>query len=165
MRMRVTKEIEKHTGKDKQKGINKESESSSNKRTSQTFGISVENKDRNNQTRRKLKYLSDIRRNIRSQEKTSETQETMENMKRKGSNQRKRAERLNSIEYSTRKKKNSEKQQLEEGDKTGKNQPELWSKVIGRREKKQNKRREEVSKTNKRIAKRRRKEDPSRLLQ
>lgn len=128
--IQVIKEIKKHIGKDKQKETNKISESMSSKKTSLS-GISTENKEKNTQARRELRYMTDIRRTIPIQTKTIETQKNTDNVKRKGSSQKKRAERLNSVEYSSRKKKNSEKQQMEEG---GRNQSEL---VEGHRKKRE----------------------------
>lgn len=60
---------------------------------------------------------------------TPETQKSIN--KRKESNQKKKVERINSVESNGRRKKNKETPSIEQRDKS---QPELWSKIIGRRD-------------------------------
>lgn len=101
-------------------------------------------KNKNSNTRRELKYQTDISRVTQSKVGTPAFQDIVDSVKRKENTQKKRTERINSLEYNARKKKNNkENQYAYEGDG---NASELWSKVIGRKERKQNKNREEGNK-------------------
>lgn len=127
--------------KAKEKEVSKEKETMSNEGVPRSPRISIGNKPGVIQSRRELKYPL-APRNSDSQGETPKSVERIQYLKRKEkeslSSKKKRVERINSIDSSVRKKKNRGQPVAKEQE-----QPELWSKIIGRKEKRQNKRREE----------------------
>lgn len=79
--------------------------------------------------------------NLYRHAETPESLKVGDNVRSKGSNPKIRAERLNSTESSSRKKRNKNKEDPTM-ERANENQPETWSKIIRRKEKRKNRDRE-----------------------
>lgn len=152
------KEIDKSMEKDKEIVTDKEKDNL-NRRASHPSATPVESRGRAVKIRRELSYPPDSQGKVRPQDKVQQTQKRLEVPERRErgsvSSKKKKKERLSSTDLSARKKRKNKQSEEENGD-----QPELWSKIIGRREKKQNRDREEAHKRNEKEDVRTRKRKP-----
>lgn len=131
----TSRNTSKRTEEDKLKGLSKACEDPGNKEISPKHSNLLENKNKGNQTKRELRYTQLGNKIVSQQKETPESLKSRISVRRKGSNPRIRVDRLNSIESSTGKKRHNKKEDSN-AEKVRDNQPEIWSKIIGRKEKK-----------------------------
>lgn len=125
--------------KDKRKNSNSGGKNTSGKRNSQPVITPIERRNKNSKIRRELSYPMDVRNNIRLEEKDLRTPENNGNPKKKGTEASGKSNKKGkNFEKASNARKN-ETRNKEVGKSLGKqkNLTELWSKVVGRKEKRQ----------------------------
>lgn len=137
-------------GKEKDKGTDKEGENH-NKESLQPNVIVTESREGHIKTRRELRYSTGSRGSTRSHE----VDQNRRTGKGNASGQKKRTDRLNSVDQSAKKRRKGIT-----AEENQRNQPEMWTKVLGRRERMQEKNKTEAPRRKEKVEEKQKKRRP-----